>query len=276
VIARFTDILRDAHQRNTAVVAFTCYDAECLAGVLRAAGARPLIILVSARLLAEPHGDLLVAGFRAMAERARAAVCLELDHAHDLDAIRAGCEAGLGAVMADGSHLPRDRNADFVVAARSIAAPFGAAVEGELGRVEGEEEVAAPADPGALTQPSEVARFVRETGVNCLAVAIGNVHGIYRGPPRLDMRLLRQIAAATSVPLALHGASGLPARDLRSAVAGGIVKVNVNTELRQAYLDSTARALPGALRGARLLELHGAQARAVEAASAEKLRIVRS
>jgi tagatose 1,6-diphosphate aldolase GatY/KbaY len=276
VIARFAELVGAARRRKTAVGAFTCYDAESVAGVLRAAGHRPVIILVSARLIAEPQGDLAVAGFRAMVERAQAPACLQLDHAHDLDAIRAGCEAGVGAVMADGSHLPRDLNAEFVIAARAMAAPLGVAVEGELGTVAGDEEVAVPADAGALTDPAEVKRFVSDTGVDCLAVAIGNVHGIYRGRPRLDFPLLRHITTATTVPLALHGASGLPTADVRRAVQGGIAKVNVNTALRQAYLARTARELPRAVNGAGLLALHRAQARAVEAASAHTLTMLSS
>jgi tagatose 1,6-diphosphate aldolase GatY/KbaY len=276
VIAAFTDVVQEARRRGTAAAAFTCYDAESAAGVLRAAAGRPVIILVSAQLVVAPSGDLIVAALRGMAERSRSPVCLELDHAHSLDAISAGCELGLGAVMADGSHLPRDANAEFVLAARDIAGPLGIAVEAELGRVEGEEEVAIAADPGASTDPSEAERFARDTGADCVAVAIGNVHGLYRGRPRLDLPRLRAIRARVRAPLALHGGSGLPPEDVRGAVAAGIAKVNVNTELRQAYLARTASKLPSALEGARLLALHEAQIEAVEAVAGEKLAVLES
>jgi ketose-bisphosphate aldolase len=208
---------------------------------------------------------------RAMAERAPSPVCLELDHAHDLDVIRAGCELGVGAVMADGSHLPRDENAAFVLAARDVAAPLGIAVEAELGRVEGDEEVAVAADCGELTDAAEAERFARETGADCLAVAVGNVHGVYRGEPRLELDLVRAIAARVDAPLALHGGSGIPGDAVAAAVRAGIAKVNVNTELRQAYLSRTAAALPAALDGARLLALHRAQADAVREVAEAKL-----
>jgi tagatose 1,6-diphosphate aldolase GatY/KbaY len=271
VIAALPELLEDARRHGTAVAAFTCYDAESVAGVLAAAAGRPVILLVSSSLVAEPDGDLVVAGMRGMAEAARSPVCLELDHAHDLDVIRAGCELGLGAVMADGSHLARDANAAFVLAARAIAAPLGIAVEAELGRVEGDEEVAVPADRGELTDPDEAERFARDTGADCLAVAVGNVHGIYRGAPRIELELVRAIAARVDVPLALHGGSGLPDADVRAAVEAGIAKVNVNTELRQAYLARTAAELPAALDGARLLALHRAQADAVREVAERKL-----
>jgi tagatose 1,6-diphosphate aldolase GatY/KbaY len=271
VIAELPDLLEEARRRGTAVAAFTCYDAETVAGVLAAAAGRPVILLLSASLVSAPEGDLLVAGMRAMAERAPSPVCLELDHAHDLDVIRAGCELGVGAVMADGSHLPRDENAAFVLAARDIAAPLGIAVEAELGRVEGDEEVAVAADCGELTDAAEAERFARETGADCLAVAVGNVHGVYRGEPRLELDLVRAIAARVDAPLALHGGSGIPGDAVAAAVRAGIAKVNVNTELRQAYLSRTAAALPAALDGARLLALHRAQADAVREVAEAKL-----
>jgi ketose-bisphosphate aldolase len=274
VIAGFGEMLAAARSRGTAVGAFTCYDAESAAGVLSAAGGRPVVLLVSAGLVTGPGGDLLAAALRAMAERVAAPVCLELDHAHEIDAIRAGCELGFGAVMADGSHLSRDANVELVLAARAIAEPLGIAVEAEIGLVTGDEEVAVPADSGALTDPAEAERFARDAGPDCLAVAIGNVHGVYRGLPRLDLARLRRIAARVDVPLALHGGSGLPDAEVRGAVAAGIAKVNVNTELRQAYLARTERELPAVLDGARLLALHRAQADAVRTVTERKLELM--
>jgi ketose-bisphosphate aldolase len=274
VIAAFGEMLGDARRRGTAVGAFTCYDAESAAGVLSAAAGRPVVLLVSAGLVTGPGGDLLAAALRAMAERVAAPVCLELDHAHEIDAIRAGCELGFGAVMADGSHLSRDANVELVLAARAIAEPLGIAVEAEIGLVTGDEEVAVPADSGALTDPAEAERFARDAGPDCLAVAIGNVHGVYRGLPRLDLARLRRIAARVDMPLALHGGSGLPEAEVRGAVAAGIAKVNVNTELRQAYLARTERELPAALDGARLLALHRAQSDAVRTVTERKLELM--
>jgi tagatose 1,6-diphosphate aldolase GatY/KbaY len=274
MIVGFAEMLDGARRSRTAVGAFTCYDAESAAGVLRAAAGRPVVLLVSARLVTGPGGDLLVAGLRGMAERAPGPACLELDHAHDLDAIRAGCELGFGAVMADGSHLSHDANVELVLAAREVAVPFGIAVEAEVGVVTGDEEAAVPADSGALTDPAEAERFTLAARPDCLAVAIGNVHGLYRGPPRLDLERLRRIAARVDVPLALHGGSGLPDAAVRGAVGAGAAKVNVNTELRQAYIERTVRELPAALDGARLLALHQAQADAVRTVTERKLALM--
>ncbi len=274
MIARFTDLLSAAHGDRTAVFAFTCYDAESAAGVLTAAAGRPVIILVSAQLVLRRGGDLVVAALLGIAERAASPVCVELDHAHELEAVRAACALGVGAVMADGSHLPVADNAQFVAEARDLAAPLGIAVEAELGAVLGDEEVATPAAAGELTDPAAAATFARETGADCLAVAVGNVHGIYRGRPRLDLPRVRAIAERTGVPLALHGGSGLPATEVRGAVAAGMTKVNINTELRRAYLEATERDLASTLVGARLLDLHGAQVEAAGALAERKLAML--
>jgi ketose-bisphosphate aldolase len=272
MIASFNDLVGAARRRGGALPAFTCYDAETAAGVLRAAAGRPMILLVSANLAVGPAGDLLVAALHGMAARADSPVCLQLDHAHDLDAVSTGCALGVDAVMADGSHLPYDANVAFVAAAREITERHGLPIEAELGRLEGDEERARAADPRELTDPDQARRFVRDTGADCLAVSVGNVHGTYRGPPQLDLPRLKAIAACVGVPLALHGGSGLPAAAVRAAVASGITKLNVNTELREAYLARTAQDLPAALEGAQLLALHHGQLEAVEAAAARRFQ----
>ena len=127
----------------------------------------------------------------------------------------------------------------------------------------GGEDVAAVTDAGALTDPEEARRFADATGVACLAVSIGNVHGTYAGEPRLDWDRLAAVEAAVGVPLALHGASGLPDADVRRAIAGGVRKVNANTELRAAYLEATRAGLDAARDGGRVMDLHEAQTRAV-------------
>jgi tagatose 1,6-diphosphate aldolase GatY/KbaY len=274
VIAGLLELLADARRRRSAVLAFTCYDAESAAGVLTAADGRPVVMLTSPQLLNAPGGDLIVAALRAMAERARSPVCLQLDHAHDLDTIRIGCELGMTAVMADGSRLHVEANVEFVREARRIAARRGVAVEAQLGRLAGHEEVAHEAASEELTEVEGAVRFVTEAEPDCLGLCVGNVHGYYMDEPRLELARIRAIAARLGLPLVLHGGSGLPAAAIASAVAAGITKVNVNTELRRAYLARTQRELPVALDGARLLALHTKQMKAVQAAAAEKFAIV--
>lgn len=275
--ASFIDLLHPAPGRPI-VGAFTCYDLEGAAGVLDAVeeAGTGVIILISSAALAAPGGERLLTGLVALADAARAPACVQLDHAGELRLIERALELGVGAVMADGSKLPFGENAAFSRKAVEIAARNGAAVEVELGGLSGNEDIAAAVAAGKLTDPDEAEQFVRIAGAACLAVSIGNVHGHYRGPPWIDWGRLAEIRRRVSIPLSLHGASGLPDRDLRRAIEMGIRKINFNTELREAYLQATERALPEARKGSRLLELHRAQREAVGKAASVRLAVIGS
>jgi tagatose 1,6-diphosphate aldolase GatY/KbaY len=274
MISAFAELLAEGRERGRALGAFTCYDLETASGVLAAAAEcdAGVLLLVSSAAFAHSGGDQLVAALRAAAERSPARACVQLDHVSDLDLIERAFEAGCGAAMADGSKLALEDNAALVVEAVGIARFFGGAVEAELGHVSGEEDVARAAAAGKLTDPDEVGPFIARTGAACLAVSIGNVHGTYSSTPALDWPRLTAIRAATELPLSLHGASGLPDEAVRRAVAAGIAKVNVNTELREAYLDATAGALPGVRDGGDVLALHRDQTAAAQALAASRLR----
>ncbi len=271
--ASFADLLAEAARRREAVGAFTCYNLETALGVLRAAErrSRGVVLLVGEKSFRSPGGELLASALVAAAERAAVPACVQLDHVSDLGLIDAAFACGAGAVMADGSALPFDENADFVRDAVAAAARAGGHVEAELGGIAGDEDVAAAVAAGALTDPGEAAELVERSGAACLAVSIGNVHGVYREPPLLDWPRLEEIRRRVDLPLSLHGASGLPDQDLRRAIALGIAKVNVNTELRERYLAVTRERLEEVLPGARVLELNLAQAEAVAEAVAAKL-----
>ncbi len=273
MIVPFSELLAERRSRGAAAGAFTCYNLETAVGVVRAAseGARGVILLVSEQSFRANGGDLLLAALRAVAERAPVPACVQLDHVADLGLIEAAFELGAGAVMADGSRLPLQENAELVQRAVEIGRRLGGQVEAELGHVSGDEDVATAAEIGALTDPDEAASFVERTGAVCLAVSIGNVHGTYRRPPALDWARLEAIRHRVTAPLSLHGASGLPAADLRRAVALGIAKANVNTELRERYLATVCEHLEAVRDGARLLDLGLALADAVAGAAREKL-----
>jgi ketose-bisphosphate aldolase len=273
VLTPFSDLLA-ARREGVAVGAFTCYDLETATAALRAAAAARagVILLIGGRSFTAAGGDLLLASLLAAARRAAAAACVQLDHCDDLAVIEAALEAGAGAVMADGSALAYEQNAQFVTRAVELARGQGASVEAELGGITGDEDVAEAVAAGALTDPAEALDFMRRTGADCLAVSIGNVHGIYREPPSLDWPRLEAIRAQVGAPLSLHGASGIPDDRVRRAIAAGIAKINVNTELRQAYLAATEATIGSVLDGSRLVALHAAQVSAVEDVVAAKLR----
>jgi tagatose 1,6-diphosphate aldolase GatY/KbaY len=232
-----------------------------------------VVVLISEKSFVSPHGAALATGLRAMAEHAPIPVCLQLDHVSDLAQIEAAFKLGVGAVMADGSRLPFEENIAFVRQAVQIASSYSGSIEAELGRIEGNEDIALATQAGAFTDPEQAAFFVEATGASCLAVSIGNVHGVYQHPPRLDWERLERISEQVTIPLSLHGASGLPDTDLRAAIARGICKINVNTELRSQYLNVVAEQLPRVLSGARLLELQNAEIAALTQAVQEKMEV---
>ncbi len=277
MIASFREILEERRSHGAAAGAFTCYDATTAIGVVHAAEARdePAILLVSESSFTSRDGRLLLPTLHAVADAAMVPVCVQLDHVTELELIRAALATGLvGAVMVDGSRLPLADNVGFVRAARKLAEPCGAHVEAELGHIEGGEDVARAAEAGGLTDPDEAASLARDAAPGCLAVSIGNVHGTYASEPRLDWERLERIRAAVTIPLSLHGASGLSDPDVERAVASGIAKVNVNTEIRARTFEELDRRLPELAPGYRVLELDAAVVEAVAEVVAAKLELL--
>jgi tagatose 1,6-diphosphate aldolase GatY/KbaY len=257
MLVPFADLLSRAASHDRAVGAFTAYNLETAVAVLEAAARRgvEVMLLISEQSFASRAGPALARALVATAADSSVPCSVQLDHVDSMQAIEAAFEAGLGAVMADGSKLPYGENAAFVAQAVALAARFGGGVEAELGRIEGDEEIALAAADGKLTDPAQAASFITRTGASCLAVSIGNAHGRYLRPPQLDLDRLEQIRSVTAVPLSLHGASGLPDVQVTASIQLGIRKVNVNTELRDRYFDVLADRLPGTRPGARLLAL---------------------
>lgn len=270
---RFGDVLASARASERAVGAFTCYDQAGFEAVARAAEARsaPVIVLVSPGSFRTRGGERLVAAFLRMAEISSADMLVQLDHVSDPELIERAAGSGLDAVMVDGSKLPYDDNLALSAGWVRALRPRGIGVEAELGRVEGHEDEARETLHGAMTEPDEARAFREASEVDCLALAIGNVHGHYSGVPALDWPRLERIAELELAPLSLHGASGLPEQDLRRAVQGGVAKVNVNTELRAAYFGALESDLQGRAEALDLLGLGEGATAAVQEVVESKL-----
>jgi tagatose 1,6-diphosphate aldolase GatY/KbaY len=234
---RFGEILSRAQETGRAVGAFTCYDLLGFEAVVRAAESygAPAMILVSPSSFKAQGGGRLVRAFGAAARASTVEVLVQLDHAGDERLIERAADCGVEAVMADGSKLPFAENLAFAHSVVDSMRLRGVGVEAELGRVEGHEDEAGETLSGATTEPGEAEEFVKRSGVECLAVAVGNVHGHYSGTPEIDWSRLEEVRGRISTPLSLHGASGLPEADLERAVSLGVAKFNVNTELRTVY-----------------------------------------
>ena len=268
-------ILGAARAGGYAVGAFNVYNLEGARAVVAAAeGARSPAILQLHPGALRDSGPGLLALCLAAAAGASVPMAVHLDHSPTHEAMRAALAAGIGSIMADGAGRPYAENVAFTAGAVAIAREHGAAaVEGELGLLSGTEDGLTVAERDAkLTDPAEAAAFVAATGIDALAVCIGNVHGAYRGEPRLDFPRLRAVRAAVDLPLVLHGASGLPAAAIAESIALGVCKFNVNTEVRAAYVTALRDTLAS---GAKvdLTDLLRAAVAAMQAVVAEKIAL---
>jgi fructose-bisphosphate aldolase class II/tagatose 1,6-diphosphate aldolase GatY/KbaY len=266
-----TDALKEAAAAGHALPGFVAYNLETVQGLTAAAEAAGLPVLIQAGSSPFKHAgrETLMRLALNTAARSAAPLGVHLDHSHDLDEITACLEAGYTSVMVDGSHLPFAENIALTKEAVRRGRAHGAWVEAELGALPGDEDVStdAVASSGAMTDPAQAGEFVAATGVDALAVAVGNVHGFTKEPVRLDLDRLAAIHETVPVPLVLHGASGLPVEALHGALARGVAKVNVNAELRRAYLEAVRATLPSALPGSDVVSLWAAGRDAVRDAA---------
>jgi ketose-bisphosphate aldolase len=238
------DLLRAALSEGYAVPSFCVWNAESMVAVLSVAERlRAPVILMNGPgefPLLTPGSMGTVA--RALASQYRVQAALHLDHGDSPEMVADCLDAGYTSVMLDYSSRPYEENAAAMRRVAAMARQTGATTEGELGIV-GKVDSATPegTDSAALTDPAQAAAFVEETGIDALAVAIGNAHGQYARLPRLDFQRLADVRSVVSIPLVLHGGTGTPPDDLRRAISLGIAKVNVATEsvasVRQALRD---------------------------------------
>lgn len=244
------ELLRDAQTHGYAVGAFNVENMEMMQAVVAAAEAEsaPLILQTTPSTLRYAGPAVFAAMARAIAGKARVPVAIHLDHGDSFELCRQAAWDGYTSVMIDGSKLPLEDNIILVRRVVQMAGDISQqpAVEAELGRLGGKED-SLEVKPGEdiYTDPGEAARFVEETGIDSLAVAIGTAHGFYKGKPKLDFDRLAQLRDAVSVPLVLHGSSGVPDEDVQRAISLGVCKVNFATELRAAYTEATRQTLSG-------------------------------
>ena len=245
MLARGTGLLADARAEHRAVPAFTTYTLESTRAICQAAQKTGLSTIISAgsSSFRGVGREPLAAAALAAAAQAPVPVGVHLDHSTDLDEIAACIALGYSSVMIDGSHLPFEDNVAVTRAVVELAHAHGVWVEGELGGLTGDEDASSDAVAGELTDPDQAAEFVRRTGVDALAAAVGTVHGFTTTPMHVDLDLVRAIAAVVDVPLVLHGASGLSDAELAATASAGVAKINVNAELRRAHLGALRTAL---------------------------------
>lgn len=234
--------LAHAQQHGYALGAFNVLDTHFLRALFQAAEQQRSPFIIN---LAEVHFkyvslDHLVAAIRCEAARHAIPVVLNLDHGLHFEAVVQAVRLGFTSVMFDGSGLSYDENVRQTQEVVKLCHAVGVSVEAELGAVGGDEggALTGEADSAKFTDPALAADFVQSTGIDCLAVAIGNAHGKYKGEPRLDFDRLAAIRSAADIPLVLHGGSGISDADFRRAITLGIHKINFYTGMSQAALDA--------------------------------------
>ena len=230
-------LLDAATREGKAIAALNFYNAETLIAHVRAANAlNASIILQTTESTIDYLGLGMIRGMAAAAaDQIEQHVALHLDHGGNYDLAARCIEHGYTSVMIDGSKLSFADNCAVSRRVVELAHSAGVSVEGELGHV-GQNSEATSEDKQWLTQPNDAARFVNETEVDALAVAVGTAHGFYKGEVRLDFGRLQEISRAVpNTPLVLHGGSGVSAELLHQAIACGIRKINFGTELKNAF-----------------------------------------
>ena len=261
-------IIAQAHARGRAVIGANVSSIQMVRGVVQAAEStrRPVLIQCNRSGLSLIGGVKVAAlVVNSVAEQSEAEIALHLDHADTLDELSLAINAGFGSVMIDGSTLSFDQHLTLAQSAKGLTTWSRLPLEAELGHVAGDEADVTIGEP-SWTDPDQAARFVETTGVDWLAVAVGNTHG---GPAigGLQVDRLSAIRDAVSVPLVLHGASGLTDEELGLAVGLGVAKINVGTSLHQAAARGFAEALdaqPGNLRDALLASEHAVKSEATQ------------
>lgn len=233
-----SDLLRDAEKKEYALGAFNANNMEIVQAIIEAALEEnaPVILQASQGGINYAGIELIVAMVKSKADKAGIPVTLHLDHGNSPEQIIKCLREGFSSVMFDGSALSLGENVSETRKVVQMAGVVGVSVEGELGRIGGtEDHVSVDEKEAFFTDPEEAGYFVRETGVDALAVAIGTAHGPYKGEPRLDFERLAAIRKNISVPVVLHGASGVPDDSIRHSISLGVRKINIDTELRQAF-----------------------------------------
>lgn len=227
--------LIEARKNKYAIGAFNTSDLEITQAILVAADKEkvPIIVQISPKAIEYAGLDNLVDIVRNEAQKHNVSVALHLDHGKSIETVKDCLKAGFTSVMFDGSDLAFAENVQASREVVTLAKPYNACVEAELGSIGGKEDFV----QGKIckTDPNKAQEFVKMTGVDTLAVSIGNVHGIPSDDEKLDFDLLKQIAAQVSVPLVLHGASSTPKEDIKKVIDLGIAKVNIDTDIRMAF-----------------------------------------
>ena len=278
MLVNLNDVLLPAKKAKYAVGLFNAVNLELARGIIRAAEETQSPVIVGTAEVLFPYGPLEEVSYYLlpMAKKAGVPVVVHLDHGLNRETCLKALELGFSSIMYDCSTDSYEENVRKVKEMAEIAHSYGATIEGELGHVGDNEDMTddgtSSKDPSMYyTDPKMALDFVQKTGVDALAVAVGNAHGAYKFPPKLDFARIREIASTVDVPLVLHGGSGLTDLDFKTAIREGISKVNIFTDINVAAAKAVSERYTDAGKG--LTDLIPAAVEAVRRESEKKMRL---
>jgi fructose-bisphosphate aldolase class II len=234
------EILKQAFERRYGVGAFNIINDLTMEAILAAAAETksPVIIQVSVKTVKTTGAKLIQLMFQEMARKAPVPATLHLDHCPDRKVIEECVEAGWNSVLFDASKLSYEENMAQTKEVVALAHNHGVAVEGELEAVKGVEDGVGDEYGGAVVALDKAIAFIRATGIDSFAPAIGTAHGLYRGAPKINFQRVSEIVAAEPIPLVVHGGTGLSEVVFQDLIARGAPKINISTQLKITFADS--------------------------------------
>lgn len=273
-LATLKEVLAEASKRNAAIPAFNIDSIESAQALLQAAEEEnyPVIFAVGQAAVRDKKMAHLADVTHRLAAKSSIPIVLHLDHGQSFAQVIQALHAGFSSVMIDGSALSLDENIAVTRKVVEAANAVGASVEAELGAILGaEDNIEHNSSKPYLVKVEDVKQFNDAVTVDALAIGIGNQHGFYKGLPNLDFERLAEVNAISSVPLVLHGGSGIPADMIRKAIRMGILKINVATEVRFAY----AAGFVSQSESGNLYKMSNEGKRCIKELAVEKIRLFR-
>jgi len=277
MLANLNDVLIPAQQGKYAVGLFNTVNLEMARGVIAAAEETGSPVIIGTAEVLLPYGPLEELSYFLvpMAKKAKVPVVVHFDHGLTEECCIQALKFGFTSIMYDCSTKGYEENVREVKKLADIAHAFGASIESELGHVgdnEGSAEKGGQAHPESLyTDPEEAGDFVRRTGSDALAVAVGSAHGAYKLPPKLDFPRIAKIAETVGIPLVLHGGSGLSDDDFKTAIERGIAKINIFTDINNAAAEGILMRFTSTDKG--VTDLIPAEMEAVKKAAIQKMQL---
>lgn len=278
MLVNMNEVLFPAKKNHYAVGLFNAVNLELARGIISAAESTQSPVIMGTAEVLLPYGPLEELSYFLipMAKKAHVPVVIHLDHGLREETCLKALELGFSSIMYDCSTDEYEDNVKKVKEMAQIAHSFGATIEGELGHV-GDNEGSAEGssyieDPSKFyTDPRMAKDYVEKTGVDALAIAVGNAHGAYKFPPKLDFNCIREIAKMVKVPLVLHGGSGLTDHDFRQAISEGISKVNIFTDINIAAVEAEFKKFSNMKKG--IIDLIPAAVEAVKQEVEKKIKL---